>query len=269
MPTINPPDDASPPLVEAVESANIHLLEQLETISGADARFSSARWWLLAVLALVVVGGTTAVVVSADAESPWVTVASGASVVAILGLAGWIQPMHAIERDVIVRRWSDLIVRGWIADVIASDTPRTATTRATAQFAVLAQAYSTMTAQTLDALAALGAPQPEGEDEAEEVEELTLTPIANQISEQGTTLAKALVIEAQGGSGDYAFSADGLPPDLAVTVSSGHITGVVDNNADLKDWVVAVTATEVLPEEEEAEPQVANAKFVWTVTSAS
>ena len=268
---IDPGPDAPEDIKKAAENANKALLELPERTVKADIGFSRARFWFLAGLASVTVGGTLALVISAGTREEWVAAASAAAVVASLALAGLINPLQTIERDIIIRRWSDVIVSGWGGDLATTGSPQTATKRATEQFAVLAAAYATITSKTLDTLAAMNVPKGDTKDEGEEESaEVSITPIPAQSSARGETLKSALAVEAKGGTGTYKFTVEGLPTGLKIAESSGHITGTVDANAEAREWIVKVTATEVLEDKKASDGTKAHSgstKFVWTVTA--
>lgn len=264
---IEPGPDASPGEKKAANQANAALLLLPKRIVGADPWFSIARYTLLSVVVLTTVGATAALIVSAASDATWAAVASAGAIVASMAIAGFINPLQTVERDIIVRRWSDVIISGWAADLGGTGTPRSATRLASQEFATLAAAYGVMTGKTLDALSAVNSPKADDAAAGETPKELTVSPIADQSSAQGEELASALSVEAKGGSGKYKYAIAGQPAGLEITASSGDITGTVAADADATESIVTVTVTEVLADDAAGEPQSKKVKFVWTVTT--
>lgn len=270
LPQIAVPEDSSNELKKAADDTNKHLLNLVRRTVKADPGFALARIIVLMVLALVATGSTVALILAALNEDGWAAAASATGMIVSLSIVGLLNPLQTIERDIIIRRWSDIIISGWAADLAeAKVTTGTATQRATDRYAVLAAAYSTMTSKTIDALSALVAATEAGEgSDAEDPETLAVTPIASQASAQGADIGEGVTIEAMGGSGKYTYAATGLPGGLSVTdAAAGVITGTVAQDAEARDWVVEITVTETLKSDATETPQSVSVKFVWTITA--
>jgi hypothetical protein len=239
----------------------------ISNIAGDDRWFGWSRWIVLAVLALATVASTCALVVSAVKEATWAAAGSAAALVGTLAVAGWMNPLQTIERDIIIRRWSDVLLTGWAADIAGPGSPRSATRHASDEFVVLCSAYAAMANKTVDAVSAIvNAKAASGDEPSSTAADVSIDAVPSQCNAQGEKLASALHINAAGGSGKYTFAIEDPPTGLTITSASGDITGTVDASTETKDWVVKVTATEVLPASAAGTAKSAETKFVWTIT---
>lgn len=272
LPQIAVPDDSSEDLKKAAEETNEHLLELVKRTVKADPSLAVIRFGVLIILALVVTGSTIALILSAFNENGWAAAASATGMIVSLSIVGLMNPLQTIERDIIIRRWSDIIISGWAADLAEERiSTGTATKRATERYAVLAAAYSTMTSKTLDALSALVAVTSAIDEDStdDETDSLTVTPISAQTSAQGADLSDGITIEAKGGSGKYTFAATDLPSGLSIPDAAvGVIKGSIAADAEVKEWNVKIVVTETLDQGATETPQSASLEFVWTVTAA-
>jgi hypothetical protein len=264
---IEPRPEASEEEKRLAKEANEALFKLVTSIANDDPWFAIVRFALLGVVSLATVGATVALIIGASSDSTWASIASAGAVVGTLGIVGLMNPLQTIERDIVVRRWSDVIVAGWAASAAGGSTPRSATRLATEEFAALATAYSAMTGQAFDALTALGAQvKADTDTKAAAAKDLAIDPIPDQHTAAGSALSEAVAVKASGGAGKYNFALSGQPKGLEITASDGEITGTVAGDAAVGDQVVTVTVTEVLPEDSTATAASKVAKFVWTVT---
>jgi hypothetical protein len=253
---------------EASKKAQSALLGLVTSIATADKGFAKIRFWFVAVLAAGTVGGTVGLVWSVANKDKWAAAASAVAVVAGLVTAGFVNPLQTIERDIIIRRWSDVITAGW-ADQAGKD-PKVATSDAIDGFIKLAAAYAVMTGQTIDALTAIGT-KPATSDSAADDKPLAIAPIGVQNNSAGETLKDKIKVEASGGSGTYKFSMAGEPEGATQNPSSGEISGTISDAAEAKDYVVDITvensepATAAVDDTERAATS-ASQSFVWKIT---
>ncbi|MCS5734271.1 Ig domain-containing protein [Herbiconiux daphne] len=251
---------------DAIIAFNKSALKIVENLGKEDGLTGRKRFWVTAGFSLlaILLTGAIALIVVLRQQTTVPNLIACVFALAVLLLAGFINPLQTIERDVVFRRWSDLIVAGFFLqagdwDAHLSDM-RLATRNATAGFAILATAHGRASRRVTDTLASivksaaeLGADDPKDGDATE----LALTNPGNQKSTVGTKITE-LKLDASG-PGTLTYSGS-LPDGLAVDVATGTISGT-PAKAENKAVTISV-ASDKLPD------QSLTVGFPWTVEAA-
>jgi hypothetical protein len=143
-----------------VATFNAQALAYVGGLTRDDRQTARRRWfWTVVISAALVVLSFVLAVIALLVRSDAGAVAAAAVIVAVVVIAGFANPLQTIERDVVFRRWSDMIVGSYYLEVASQDiTPeamRQAAADASAQFAVLAAAHGKAAAGTADAITAI------------------------------------------------------------------------------------------------------------------
>lgn len=266
IPQVAVPESASDREKAAAEAANVSLSKLVKGLADLDPKLSMFRIGTVAVIAFVSVVGAIATIIGAVRESEAAAIAGTVAALGGLIVGAVMNPLQTVERDIVVRRWSDVIVSSWAASLAAGRSPATALRQASKEFEKLGAAYAALTSKTLETIS-LSFPGDAAEEEAAESETdrdpLKLELPDSQATAQGAVVDQFTSAVASGGVGPYTYDAEGLPPDLSITPNGGEFIGTVAAGADTRDWTVTVTATDAGDEDDP--PSTVTGKFVWAI----
>lgn len=208
---------------------NRKALNLVADIGDADKIASRQRFVVMVILAVVVVGGTLAIIagimLASNAETISVVLASSGVIITTLVVAGITNPLQTIERDVVVRRWSDVILSSFLLQAGSFDLKdnaeyRRTAARASKDFAALAAVLGAAHGRTLDALLAV-LNTTSTEDNATAAA-LTLV---NPGDQQSTlTQIKAFTLAGEGPD-PLTYGLEGGPPGITVNADTGEVSG--------------------------------------------
>lgn len=265
IPQVAVPESASERQKEAAEAANVSLSKLVKGLADLDPKLSTFRTGTVTVIALVSVAGAIATIIGAAQESEAAAIAGTVAALGGLLVGAVMNPLQTVERDIVVRRWSDVIVSSWATSLAAGRSPATALRQASREFEKLGATYAALTSKTLETIS-LSFPRDEAEEAAEsetDGDPLKLELPDSQATAQGAVVDQFTSAVASGGVGPYTYDAEGLPPDLSITPNGGEFIGTVTADADTRDWTVTVTATDAGDEDDP--PPTVTGKFVWAI----
>ncbi|HVK22607.1 MAG TPA: hypothetical protein VM677_14705 [Actinokineospora sp.] len=147
------PDDER--LAESVVALNKRLTEAAGAIAIADKESAKVRLWFMVGIAGATVAATVGLIISIAASASLATVlTTGAVAVAGLVVGGLMNPLQTVERDIIFRRWSDMITHTYLAQTADGNLTASELTgvaeAANARFAALAAAYAATANKSLE-----------------------------------------------------------------------------------------------------------------------
>ncbi|GGU14121.1 hypothetical protein [Lentzea flava] len=253
---------------DRVDRFNRSLTHAAGLIPKWDGKAARYRIFFMLFLGLTTAGGTFGLL-WAIFTSPDLGKIIGSAAVTVSGLllAGLVNPLQTMERDIIFRRWADMITMTFLVQAADPDlTPRRLTSaadKASARFAALAGSYAAVANKTLEVLkvdASAGAAADE-EDEEDEAPSLTVQQIAALDSVTGEEI-KPITITAEGAD-DLKFTAEGLAAVGDVKIADetkGVITGTVGDTPDEYPITVKVQSAKT--------KLTATTTFTWTVKAA-
>lgn len=245
-----------------------------KVISGLGRSDESARIWRLVLIGVIglglVFGGIFLAWRAIEGENLAAGIAAIA-VVAVLAIALFLNPLQTIERDIVYRRWSDVILASYHAQVAhdMSDLAavRLASRRASEQFALLAATHEKVAAGSAAAITALvqaaAATKADTSDEPDDDPEATtvdVTPPKDQTTKVGE-LIDAFRVEATGPD-DLVYASIGQPNGVDIKATTGEFSGK-PTTATANPSKVTVTVTS---------PKLGKAstvEFMWTVEASS
>ncbi|CRK60869.1 hypothetical protein [Alloactinosynnema sp. L-07] len=143
------------PLGEPVAALNKKLNAAAGAIAMADEGAAKVRLWFMVGIAAATVVATIGLIVAIAASGGIATVlTTGAVAVTGLVVGGLMNPLQTVERDIIFRRWSDMITHTYLAQTAdpnlrPSDLTAVAEA-ANARFAALATAYAATANKSLE-----------------------------------------------------------------------------------------------------------------------
>lgn len=244
-----------------VQEANKALVEMITRLARFDPTASRWRLVMLGIMALVTLlgAGVTIYAILNDAETA--TVAGVLTALGGIVVGAVMNPLQTVERDIIIRRWSDVIISSWAFNVRAGRSPVSALREASEEFTKLGTTYASITSKTLETVS-LSFAKPE---ESPEKEDLTLKVPPEQKLKQGATIESLVEVTATGGNPPYKFKAEGLPPGITVSPFKGEFIGTVAEDAATKKYPVRVTVTDTATED--GEPASISEEFQWTIES--
>jgi hypothetical protein len=249
---------------DRIDQLNRSLSHAAGLIPKWDGKAARYRIFFMLFLGLTTAGGTFALL-WAIFTSPDLGKIIGSAAVAVSGLliAGLVNPMQTIERDIIFRRWADMITMTFLAQAADSTLPARSLTaaadKASARFAALAGSYAAVANKTLEVLQVNASTDVAADDDTPS---LTLQQVAKVETETGKKIEPPISVKAEGGK-DLKFTAEGLDAvgkTVKIDAAKGVITGTVDG---------AVGDHEVTVKVESVESKLsATTKFTWTVKAA-
>jgi hypothetical protein len=262
-PTLAYPPNATEKQKKDIDSVNTSLTTNVKRIAEFDPIAEIYRFVLIAALGMASVVGTLVLLKSLfSGNDAATTITGGAVAISGLLLAGLMNPLQTVERDIIFRRWSDVIVNAFLLQAAdqnsAAPKLRAVAEAASAQFASLAGAYAAVANKNLETLQIIAKPVANGADQADS-QMLAVTRPANQTSAKDKELDPPLQIVAKGGDKIRYDDSGTLPEGLKIEPVSGKVTGKPTKVLVAKDVVVKVTDPET-----ESEAKV---KFKWTITA--
>lgn len=263
---------------KAAKDLNVALWKSAASIVKTDRSATWQRWAAMLIIAAGTVFAGVGLLRGLENDDKGIAAISAAPFIGAVALTVFVNPLATIERELFFRRWSDVILAGWAAEIApntATVDSSAATAAASSQFAALAATYASIHAKTVDGLATItttavaAADKPsEEEAEAEDDTEFAVADVPAQTTKAGAALAAAVKVAASGGTGKYKYEATGLPEGLTITAGGGEITGTVDDGANPGDTVVTVKVSDAGKLEDDAKrPDPIAVKFVWTITS--
>lgn len=267
-----PPQDASPEEKEAARKANLALSRLTQRLADFDPTAGIIRLLAMVLLAGATTVGGIVAILGAVSDSEATAIAGVLGAVGSLGVGALMNPLQTVERDIIIRRWSDVIISSWAIGLAKGRSSVSGLRQASEEFAKLGSTYAALTSKTLETIG-LSFPKTEedddekDEDEKDEDKALSLEVPKAQTTVRGAAVGKLTQATASGGVGPYVYAAEGLPPGLSVTANGGEFVGEVAANAEFKDWNVTVTVTDVGSKTDPKE--TASDKFIWTVSEAA
>lgn len=254
------PDDLAREKLQ-IDEFNAGLRKVVASLSKDDRGIGIARFVVIVAMSLATLIGAGVVLVGllAPGENLAPTIAGGGIFIIGIVIAAVVNPLQTVERDLVFRRWSDLIVSSYLIqfsqDVGPAEVGRVAA-RSSALFATLAKTYSAATSKNVAALtkvAGLIAPAKDEEDSADSA--LSITNPGAQESSKGTALASPLVIAAKGGEKLDFSDNKTLPKGLTID-AKGSISGTP---SEAKESTVTITVTDA------AAKTSAAVSFAWIV----
>jgi hypothetical protein len=265
-PELNPND----PRAKAIDQFNAAALTFATRIGKDDEKSRKQRSIAVLVLASVLVLGTFAVIALIVTQDDAATaIAAAVAVVGVLAVAGFVNPLQTIERDIVYRRWSDVITASFFlqaGDYHASlKDLRRATRQATADFAVLAASHGRVSARTLQAIESVAASSTETDEEDggnqdsadQAASAISVTNPGKQESVVGTAVEGLKLVAT--GPDDLVFTAAGLPKGLVIDARTGQFSGTPTEATSKADVEITVTSTA----EDSGKVAVG---FTWVVT---
>ncbi|WP_436493120.1 hypothetical protein [Actinokineospora sp. HUAS TT18] len=140
---------------EAVAALNKKLSAAAAAIAVADSSSAKVRLWFMVGIAAATVVATVGLIVSIAASASLATVlTTGAVAVTGLVVGGLMNPLQTVERDIIFRRWSDMITHTYLAQTADPNLRPSELTgvaeAANARFATLATAYAATANKSLE-----------------------------------------------------------------------------------------------------------------------
>jgi len=265
IPQIAVPDSASDAEKDAAEAANVSLSKLVKGLADLDPELSKFRTATMAVIALVSVVGALATIIGAVRGEEAATIAGTVASLGGLVVGAVMNPLQTVERDIVIRRWSDVIVSSWAAALASGRTPMSSLQQASREFEKLGATYAALTSKTLETVS-LSFPKPQDDDsEADEQSALKLELPESKTTVQGDPVDSLTEAKVSGGTGPYAYASEGLPDGLTITANGGEFVGAVSAQAEVRDWTVTVTVSDS-GSEEDPKPTVTG-KFVWTVSA--
>lgn len=262
----DPPDTAPDSEKEAAQQANKALSGLTRRLAELDPTASRIRFGAVLLLALGAVTGAIVAIVAALKGSDAATIAGVLSSLGSLAVGALMNPLQTVERDIIIRRWSDVIVSSWALSIAAGRPPASALRQASEEFGKLCSAYAALTSKSLETIGLSFGSAAEEDSKKKDDEALSLTVPSAQELAKGAGIRKLTEAVATGGVGSYAYAAEGLPPGLALTPNGGEFVGSVAADAEARDWNVTVTVTDL---GSDADPKTtASGRFIWTILEA-
>ena len=203
-----------------------------------DPSLSVARSLTVIAISLITVGGTVGVVAIGLTSKDLAGIIVSGSVV-LLGLlfAGFVNPLQTVERDIVFRRWSDMIVNAFAVELVSSRNPEAAADAANRRFKSLATSYGALASKATEALTAMAKESSAQTDEPEPTQ-LSIENPGTQTATEGQAIAEFIV--AAKGPGTITYTDSGLPTDIKLDSATGKISGVAPHGE--KDYSVTVTA---------------------------
>lgn len=209
---------------------NEKALTLISKLGDADERASRQRWAVMVILAVLTVGGTLAIIagimLASSTETITVVLSSAGVVITTLVVAGVTNPLQTIERDLVVRRWSDVILSSFYLQAGSFDLKenaewRRSAARASKDFAALAAVLGAAHGRTLDALlAVLKTAGAEEEDDAGAA--VTLV----NPGDQQSTLTQINPFTLVGtGPDPLTYEIEGGPLGITVNADTGEVSG--------------------------------------------
>lgn len=214
----------------AVTKFNDEVLAAIPKLIDDDRKIGIARFTALIVLGSIMVGSTVLVIITSfTATTPTPVVVSGAIVIVSLLFAGWTNPLQTLERDMVFRRWSDVIVSSFVMGAgswrAGPKQIEAAATAASTRFSALAVAYSALASKSGDVLTDLAkAGIAAGATAAPTPTQITVTNPGNQAAAMGKELTPPLAIVATG-PGTLSYKDVKLPAGLSMDPGTGKVTG--------------------------------------------
>lgn len=272
---ISPGNPTDPELKERIEKAraetaikfNSEAANIVARLGKEDGKAGVRRGWYIFVLTLILTIGCLAIVGSVffidGPEKLAVTIPAAAVVIALLAVAGLVNPLQTVERDVVFRRWSDVIMAAFMLQAGSYDMRdnigyRRAVKQASTDFAALAVAYGAATGKTVDALAAIIATGAKPEPEPGEALTLAVTSPGEQTGTVGKAI-EPLRVEATG-PGTLTWGVDSPPAGITINADTGELTGTPTTEGPV-NTVVTVTSDEITDSYA--------VTFTWTVEAAT
>jgi putative Ig domain-containing protein len=262
------PQDRTPhqkAIVKAIEETNLEFYSSSKKLVSFEPEASKLRLWFLFTIAAATTLGTVAVIVSiARSAGVAATLSGGAVALAGILVAGLVNPLATVERDVIFRRWSDTILYTYFLQAGDENLPpanlKTVADEASSRFAALGATYATATSKSLETLQNIGvagAASNKTEPDKSASPSLSVTAPGDQTSTKGAAVSPPLHIIATGGD-VIQFKAEGLPDGVTLDEKSGVISGTPTTAGD-NDVIITVTDEKVGLD--------ASVKFKWTIAA--
>lgn len=230
---------------KAVESANQNFIADSTSLAKFDPVASKVRLVFTIILASAAVGGTIGFIVAIAMGDLATTIAGGAVAFGLLLTAGLVNPLQTVERDIIFRRWSDVITHTFLmqassftVDPVDLKKPADEASR---RFASLAKAYTVCTSQTLDTLQAIAGDGAQTADDSGGTDNKT-SPSVEKIETQKRRKGADGYLEVQAsGQEPLTYDIAGLPAGLRFCPYCGDVSGTIAAEAaDSYSTVVTV-----------------------------
>jgi hypothetical protein len=241
-----------------------------EFIAGLGRSDKWARAWrliLIAAIGLVLVAGGVFLAWRAIESESIAAGIAAATMLAVLAVALFLNPLQTIERDIVYRRWSDTIVASYYAQVANESADlgdlRLAGRTASEQFALLAVSHEKVAAGSAAAISAIvqasatgGTPKEPGDGEADATT-VDVTPPKDQTSTIGEDVD--LAVRASGPK-DLVYTSSGHPDGIGVEATTGRYSGKPTTASVGASMVTVTVASTSLG-------KASTVQFTWTVTS--
>lgn len=259
----DPNDPAYQPTVEF----NVAALNYVRKLNDADAREAASRQTItiVIVIALALAGvGLIVLVVNRGTSNPGALAVVGL-IVGMLLVALIVGPVQMFERDVVYRRWSDILSISFMLQAgVTRKSDREAILAATnavsAAFGLLAAAHGKVANSSTDAIAAMLAAQATPKDDEDETKEPTVITVETPADPESTVGEKiADLVLVTSAPKDTTYVAEGLPVGIDFDGTTRTFTGTPSKAKVFKTKVTASS---------DSAGQALTVKFSWTVKAA-